>query len=189
MIKLSINFSFTIILQNLAQLKSLFKDDWESIMGNCDSFVYLGGNEQSSHKYVSELLGKETIDIRNTSQSKGKQGSFSTNDQTAGRELLTPDEVRKLNNDYSIVFIRGSDPVIDKKYDVWNHPNAKYSTLKGGEPYDDSGKQFLKEHTYSSSVEKVEDEENFDGLIIDLDQFIDDVEEEIENIRRKNYLL
>ncbi len=97
----------TIILQNISQLKALFKDDWEGIIGNADAFIYLGGNEQSTHKYISELLGKETIDVRTSSQSKGRSGSYSQNFQQAGRELMTPDEVRMLDNRYAIVLLRG----------------------------------------------------------------------------------
>ena len=103
--------SVSIILQNLAQLKALFEKQWESIVGNCDEFLYLGGNEQSTHKYVSELLGKETIDTNTYGRSYGSHGSYSTNDQIAGRELLTPDEVRMLDNNYALLFIRGERPV------------------------------------------------------------------------------
>lgn len=117
------NIMSTIILQNISQLKALFKDDWEGIIGNADSFVYLGGNEQSTHKYISELLGKETIDTRTSSQSKGRNGSFSQNFQQTGRELMTPDEVRRLDNKNAIVLIRGEKPVIDEKYDILKHPN------------------------------------------------------------------
>lgn len=117
----------SIIIQNLAQLKALFKDHWESIVGNCDTFLYLGGNEQSTHKYVSELLGKATIDTNTYGRSKGRNGSYSTNDQNAGRELLTPDEVRKLENDYALVFMRGEDPIIDRKFDILTHPNVRYT--------------------------------------------------------------
>ena len=112
------NIMSTIILQNISQLKALFKDDWEGIIGNADSFIYLGGNEQSTHKYISELLGKETIDTKTSSQSKGRNGSFSQNFQQTGRELMTPDEVRRLDNKDAIVLIRGEKPVIDEKYDI-----------------------------------------------------------------------
>ena len=125
----------SIILQNLAQLKALFEKQWESIVGNCDEFLYLGGNEQSTHKYVSELLGKETIDTRTSSQSKGRNGSFSQNFQQTGRELMTPDEVRMLNNKDAIVLIRGEPPVIDQKYDLMKHPNIRQSHSGGAFPY------------------------------------------------------
>lgn len=116
--------SVSIILQNLAQLKALFEKQWESIVGNCDEFLYLGGNEQSTHKYVSELLGKETIDTNTFGKSSGRSGNYSTNYQISGRELLTPDEVRMLDNRYAILFIRGERPVMDFKYDILKHPNV-----------------------------------------------------------------
>ena len=127
--------SVSIILQNLAQLKALFEKQWESIVGNCDEFLYLGGNEQSTHKYVSELLGKETIDTNTYGKSSGRSGNYSTNYQNTGRELLTPDEVRMLDNRYALLFIRGERPVIDLKYDILNHPNAAYTADGGEEPY------------------------------------------------------
>ena len=120
--------SVSIILQNLAQLKALFEKQWESIVGNCDEFLYLGGNEQSTHKYVSELLGKETIDTNTFGKSTGRSGNYSTNYQISGRELLTPDEVRMLDNQYAILFIRGERPVMDFKYDILKHPNVALTT-------------------------------------------------------------
>ena len=131
--------SVSIILQNLAQLKALFKDTWESIVGNCDEFLYLGGNEQSTHKYVSELLGKETIDTNTYGQSKGRNGSYSTNFQQSGRELLTPDEVRMLDNRYGLLFIRGERAVMDNKYDILKHTNLKLTVDGGGEPFRHGG--------------------------------------------------
>jgi len=127
--------SVSIILQNLAQLKALFEKQWESIVGNCDEFVYLGGNEQSTHKYVSELLGKETIDTNSYGRSDGMRGNFSTNFQVTGRELLTADEVRMLDNKYAIVFIRGERPVLDYKYDLMTHPNVYLGVDGGADPY------------------------------------------------------
>jgi type IV secretion system protein VirD4 len=131
--------SVSIILQNLAQLKALFKDTWESIVGNCDEFLYLGGNEQSTHKYVSELLGKETIDTNTYGQSKGRNGSYSTNYQQSGRELLTPDEVRMLDNRYALLFIRGERAIMDDKYDILKHPNLKLTVDGGSEPFRHGG--------------------------------------------------
>ena len=127
--------SVSIILQNLAQLKALFEKQWESIVGNCDEFVYLGGNEQSTHKYVSDLLGKETIDTNSYGRSDGLRGNFSTNFQVAGRELLTADEVRMLDNQYAIVFIRGERPVLDYKYDLLTHPNISLGVDGGADIY------------------------------------------------------
>jgi len=126
--------SATIIVQNLAQLKGLYKEHgWETITGNCDTLLYLGGNEQSTHEYISKLLGKETIDTRTHGQTKGKSGSYSTNMQTAGRELMTPDEVRLLDNSKALLFIRGFPAVMDDKYDLNRHPNIR-KTVNGGYP-------------------------------------------------------
>jgi len=127
--------SVSIIIQNLAQLKTLFEKQWESIVGNCDEFLYLGGNEQSTHEYVSKLLGKETIDLNTYGQSKGRNGSYSTNWQLSGRELLTPDEVRMLDNRYSLLFIRGERPIRDLKYDILRHPNVKLTADGGARPF------------------------------------------------------
>lgn len=135
--------SVSIILQNLAQLKALFEKQWESIVGNCDEFLYLGGNEQSTHKYVSELLGKETIDTNTYGKSTGHSGNYSTNYQISGRELMTPDEVRLLDNRYAILFIRGERPIKDFKYDILKHPNVsltadgKADVYRQGEVRDD----------------------------------------------------
>lgn len=126
------NISVSIILQNLAQLKALFEKQWENIIGNCDTFLYLGGNEQSTHKYISELLGKETIDTTNYGRTTGHSGSYSTNYQITGRELMTPDEVRLLDNKYALLFIRGEKPIKDFKYNILKHPNIQY-TLDGKE--------------------------------------------------------
>lgn len=125
--------SVSIIIQNLAQLKALFEKQWESIVGNCDEFLYLGGNEQSTHEYVSKLLGKETIDTNTYGQSYGRNGNYSTNWQITGRELMTPDEVRMLDNQYALLFIRGERPVKDFKFDILKHPNVKLSK-DGGAP-------------------------------------------------------
>ena len=127
--------SVSIILQNLAQLKALFEKQWESIVGNTDEFVYLGGNEQATHKYVSELLGKETIDTNTYGRSIGRNGNYSTNYQNTGRELMTPDEVRMLDNRYALLFIRGERPVMDLKYDILKHPDVRMTTDGDMEPY------------------------------------------------------
>ncbi|SMC62349.1 VirD4-like conjugal transfer protein, CD1115 family [Papillibacter cinnamivorans] len=127
--------SVSIIIQNLAQLKALFEKQWESIVGNCDEFIYLGGNEQSTHEYVSKLLGKETIDLNTYGQSRGRSGNYSTNWQLTGRELLTPDEVRMLDNQYALLFIRGERPVRDLKYNILKHPNVALTADGSSRPY------------------------------------------------------
>lgn len=129
------SISASVIIQNMAQIKELYKDSWETIPGNCDTILYLGGNESSTHKYVSEMLGKATIDTKTHGQTKGKSGSYSTNFQMSGRELLTPDEVRKLDNRYALLFIRGASPVMDEKYDLMHHPAISHSSLSGAAPY------------------------------------------------------
>ena len=128
--------SVSIIVQNIAQIKALFKDSWESIIGNCDSFLYLGGNEASTHEYLSKALGKETLDTNTYGQSKGRSGSYSTNWQQAGRELLQPDEIRKLDNRYAILLLRGEAPMLDDKTDLIAHPNIRMTSDGGAPAYD-----------------------------------------------------
>ena len=126
----------SIIVQNMAQLKAIYKDDWESLVGLCDEFLYLGGTEKETHKYVSELLGKETISTTSYNQSKGSSGSYSINHQQSGRDLMTPDEVRLLDNSKCILFIRGERPVVDFKYNLLKHPNIRCTEDGGAAPYD-----------------------------------------------------
>ena len=126
----------SIIVQNMAQLKAMYKDDWESLVGLCDEFLYLGGTEKETHKYVSELLGKETISTTSYNQSKGRSGSYSINRQQSGRDLMTPDEVRLLDNSKCILFIRGERPVVDYKYNLLKHPNIRYTEDGGAASYD-----------------------------------------------------
>lgn len=127
--------SISIVLQNLAQIKALFKDSWENLTGNCDTMLYLGGNEQSTHEYISKSLGKATIDTRTRGVTKGRSGSSSTNFQNTGRELMTPDEVRMLSNRKALIFIRGEHPVMDDKYPLKRHPNYRYSAGRTKKPY------------------------------------------------------
>lgn len=127
--------SVSIIIQNIAQLKALFEKQWESIIGNCDTFLYLGGNEDSTHELVSKKLGKETIDMNTYGQSKGRNGNYSTNWQISGRELMTPDEVRMLDNRFALLFIRGERAVQDEKYDILQHPNICLTVDGGAQRY------------------------------------------------------
>lgn len=134
------NVFVSIILQNIAALKALFEKEWESILGNCDEFLYLGGNETSTHKLISEsYLGKATIDTNTYGKSSGRNGNYSTNYQISGRELMTPDEVRMLDNRYALLFIRGERPVIDEKYDILKHPNIALTEDGGAAPYEHGG--------------------------------------------------
>lgn len=165
----------SIIIQNLAQIKVLYKDAWESIVGNCDELYYLGGNEQSTHKFMSEYLGKETLDTNTYGKSSGKSGNYSTNYQQAGRELLTPDEVRLLDNDYSLLFIRGERPIFDKKYDILKHPNVKYTRDGHAKPYEHGKTKYA-----------IEDWQNI--LLTDEDYELysdEDIEEYFEELMKK----
>ena len=168
--------SVSIIIQNMAQLKALFEKQWESIVGNCDEFLYLGGNEQSSHKYVSELLGKETIDTNTYGQSRGRNGSYSTNYQVSGRELMTPDEVRMLDNQYALLFIRGERPIRDFKYDILKHPNVRYTT-DGGAPAYKHGEDTRSFATVSFSPELIKQAAEME---VDDHNFVLFCEEELE---------
>ncbi len=128
----------SIIIQNIAQLKSMFKGDrdmWETVVGNCDSLLYLGGNELSTHEVISKMLGKATIDTRSYGHSRGRNGSYSTNRQIIGRELLLPNEVREIDNDYGVLFIRGAKPVWDRKFKLERHNKNCLTTNGRGEPY------------------------------------------------------
>lgn len=177
--------SVSIIIQNLAQLKKLFEKEWESIVGNCDEFLYLGGNEQSTHEYVSKLLGKETIDMNTYGQSKGRNGNYSTNWQITGRELMTPDEVRMIDNKYALLFIRGERPIMDLKYDILKHPNIKLSADGGAEPYEHARPNYsIGSISFDSSVLKMEPFE----LTDEVGDFAILTEEEIEEILKNEKL-
>ena len=173
--------SVSIIVQNLAQLKKLFEKEWESIVGNCDEFLYLGGNEQSTHEYVSKLLGKATIDMNTYGQSKGRSGSYSTNWQITGRELLTPDEVRMLDNRYALLFIRGERPIMDAKYDILHHPNVALTTDGKAQPYQ-HGLDSLSIASISFDKNLLEQAEQLD---VDDDRYELLSDEEIEEIYSK----
>ena len=171
--------SVSIIIQNLAQLKALFEKQWESIVGNCDEFLYLGGNEQSTHEYVSKLLGKETIDINTYGQSRGRNGNYSTNWQITGRELMTPDEVRMLDNKYALLFIRGERPVMDFKYDILRHPNVSRTADGKAKPYK-HGKEVISLATVQFDEDLLSVKHN-DGDVKEGD-FVILTEEEIDEI-------
>ena len=179
--------SVSIILQNLAQLKSLFEKQWESIVGNCDEFLYLGGNEQSTHKYVSELIGKETMDYDTYGKSLGNSGSYSTNYQIGGRELMTPDEVRMLDNKYAILFIRGERPVKDLKYDILKHPRVVDTADGKGEIYEhDNIKHSIGTITIDYDVDNY-NFENFDDIDNDFEIiYCEDMDEYLERKENEN---
>jgi hypothetical protein len=153
----------SIIVQNISQLKAMYKDSWESLIGLCDEFLYLGGNEQSTHKYVSELIGKETVDTTSHSHSRGRSGSYSTSQQQTARDLMTPDEVRLLSNDKALLFVRGERPVMDWKYDLLRHPNICFTEDGGAPPYDYTAAPDAHE-------DLVGDAENYE--LLDMDDFL-----------------
>ena len=157
------NISCDIILQNIAQLKSLFKDDWEGIIGNCDTLLYLGGNEYGTYEYLSKILGKETERTKSQSIGKGSRGSSSDSLQTAGRELCMPDEIRRMRDDECLLLMRSEDPVIDKKYNLLHHPNVKYTPDAGGEPWASYWPEVL-------AVFAVQNNLNNDGDVIVIDE-------------------
>ena len=159
--------SVSIIIQNMAQLKALFKDSWENITGNCDTLLYLGGNEQSTHEYISKMLGKETIDTRTRGITKGQHGSSNTNYQNAGRELLTLDEVRLLDNSNALIFIRGERPLIDKKFDILSHPKIAKTADGKAVPYKHSKSEKYLRNDLSFTID--EDLSNIKLLEVDGD--------------------
>lgn len=174
--------SVSIIIQNMAQLKALFEKQWESIVGNCDEFLYLGGNEQSTHEYISKLLGKETIDTNTFGKSTGRNGNYSTNYQISGRELLTPDEVRMLDNRYALLFIRGERPVKDLKYDILKHTNVALTTDGKTKPYIHGFDDYSVGDLFFQDIEEAEENENNES--IDDTNFAVYSSEEIEEILR-----
>jgi|LSQX01.3.fsa_nt_gb type IV secretion system protein VirD4 len=150
------NIFVSIIIQNMAQLKALFKDSWESIVGNCDTMIYLGGNEQATHDYISKMLGKETIDTRTRGITKGRQGSSNTNHQNTGRELLTLDEVRLLDNKNALVFLRGERAMMDKKFEIMKHPNIGLTLDGGSTPYHHNvDKGYIRKDIRTQNIENI----------------------------------
>ncbi len=182
--------SVSIIIQNMAQLKGLFKDNWESLVGNCDTMLYLGGNEQSTHEYISKMLGKETIDTRTRGVTKGSHGSSNTNYQNTGRELLTLDEVRLLDNSKTLIFIRGEKPVMDNKFDILSHSNVKLTADGGATPYVHSkdDKYFVKNMITKISDDFVFDKESIEKSGIELVDLpgIEESEEEVAKEEKKS---
>ena len=168
--------SVSIIIQNIAQLKALFDKQWESIIGNCDEFLYLGGNEDSTHELVSKKLGKETISADSYTESKGRNGSYSKNTSLTGRNLMLPDEVRMLDNRYALLFVRGENAVLDEKYDLMKHPNIARTTDGGAEPYEHGLAPFALDP---------------DTIILDDESYVvlssDEILEQIEEEREKQY--
>lgn len=181
------NIFVSIIIQNLAQLKDKYKNTWETLCGNCDEIYYLGGNEKSTHSYMSESLGKETVEVITHNKTSGSHGNYSTNSQLIGRELLTPDEVRMLDNDYGLLFIKGERPVFDLKYDLLKHHNIKYTSDGGGKVYEHGAE--------SRSIKNWQDimltDNEYELLSdLDMDRYFKEIEEkekleEMKNVKNK----
>ena len=132
----SYNIGIDIIVQNIQSIKARYRDEYQSIIGNCDTLLFLGGgNEPESLEFMSKLLGKETISIRTRGQTRGRSGSSSINDQLTGRELMTPDEIRRMPTREALLLIRGESPVRDRKYNIKKHPNYRYTQDGGAKPY------------------------------------------------------
>ncbi len=132
----SYNIGIDIIVQNIQSIKARYRDEYQSIIGNCDTLLFLGGgNEPESLEFMSKLLGKETISIRTRGQTRGRSGSSSINDQLTGRELMTPDEIRRMPTRDALLLIRGESPVRDRKYNIKKHPNYRYTQDGGAKPY------------------------------------------------------
>ena len=165
--------SVSIIIQNIAQLKALFDKQWESIIGNCDEFLYLGGNEDSTHELVSKKLGKETISADSYTESKGRNGSYSKNTSLTGRNLMLPDEVRMLDNRYALLFVRGENAVMDEKYDLMKHPNIAHTTDGGAEPYEHGLAPFALD---PDTI--ILDDESY--VVLSSDEILEQIEEERE---------
>ena len=121
----SMEISANVIIQNLSQLKKMYKDSWENVLGNCDSLLFLGGQEPTTLEHISKTLGKETIDIRSHNRTRGRQGSTSENDGILGRELMTVDELKTMKDNECILFVRGIYPFFCNKYKIERHPNYK----------------------------------------------------------------
>lgn len=132
----SYNIGIDIIVQNIQSIKARYRDEYQSIIGNCDTLLFLGGgNEPESLEFMSKLLGKETISIRTRGQTRGRSGSSSINYQLTGRELMTPDEIRRMPTREALLLIRGESPVRDRKYNIKKHPNYRYTQDGGAKPY------------------------------------------------------
>ena len=127
--------SCTILLQDLSQLKALYEKQWQAMMNNADILLYLGGNEASTAEYLSKQLGKQTIRTNTFGQTRGRNGSYSKNEQQLGRELMTPDEIRLMDNRYALLLIRGERPILDEKFDFKRHPHMGETTYGGAAPY------------------------------------------------------
>ena len=150
--------SVSVVLQNVAQLKGVYKDHWETITGNCDTLLFLGGKEQSTLEYISKMIGKTTVDNRNINESKGQNGSYSLNNQILGRDLITPDEVGRLDGTECILSLRGEKPFRSRKFEIEKH--RCYKLLSDYDPantYDSSSQAALEDEAFFKDLVEVEE--------------------------------
>ena len=160
--------SASIILQSQSQLKAIYRDNADTIVGNCDTMLFLGGKEKTTLKEISEILGKETIDSFNTSENRGKEISHGLNYQKLGKELMTQDEIATMDGGMCILQVRGIRPFFSKKYDITKHPNYKYLSDADKKNAFDVERYIRTQRKKKRTPAVVEPEEPFDLYDIDL---------------------
>ena len=160
--------SASIILQSQSQLKAIYRDNADTIVGNCDTMLFLGGKEKTTLKEISEILGKETIDSFNTSENRGKEISHGLNYQKLGKELMTQDEIATMDGGMCILQVRGIRPFFSKKYDITKHPNYKYLSDADKKNAFDVERYIRAQRKKKRTPAMVEPEEPFDFYDIDL---------------------
>ena len=160
--------SASIILQSQSQLKAIYRDNADTIVGNCDTMLFLGGKEKTTLKEISEILGKETIDSFNTSENRGKEISHGLNYQKLGKELMTQDEIATMDGGMCILQVRGIRPFFSKKYDITKHPNYKYLSDADKKNTFDVERYIRAQRKKKRTPAVVEPEEPFDLYDIDL---------------------
>ena len=160
--------SASIILQSQSQLKAIYRDNADTIVGNCDTMLFLGGKEKTTLKEISEILGKETIDSFNTSENRGKEISHGLNYQKLGKELMTQDEIATMDGGMCILQVRGIRPFFSKKYDITKHPNYKYLSDADKKNAFDVERYIRAQRKKKRTPAVVEPEEPFDLYDIDL---------------------
>ena len=157
-------------MQSQRQLKAIYKDNADTIVGNCDTMLFLGGKEKTTLKEISEILGKETIDSFNTSENRGKEISHGLNYQKLGKELMTQDEIATMDGGMCILQLRGVRPFFSKKYDITRHPRYKYLSDADKKNAFDVEKYIRAQRKKKRSPAVVEPEEAFDLYEIELSE-------------------
>jgi len=155
--------SACLVLQAQSQLKALYKDNADTIIGNMDSLVFLGGKEKTTLKEMAETLGKETIDTYNTGESRGREISHSLNYQKLGKELMSVDELAVMDGSKCILQVRGVRPFLSDKYDITKHPNYKYLS-------DANPKNAFDIEKYLNRQLKLREQEEYDTYEISIDE-------------------